>query len=104
MELKDRVAAIVFETIDELNDTWLDEQKLEKSKDADLLGSQSKIDSMAFISFIVVLEGKLQDEFNSEITLSDENTLSIELDKNPFRKIGTLIEHINILVTNVRSM
>ena len=60
--------------------------------DTHLLGGQSPLDSIGLVTLIADLEGDIQREFGRTVTLADEKAMSLTL--SPFRKVGTLVAHI----------
>ncbi len=59
-----------------------------------LLGGQSPLDSIGLVTLIADLEGDIQREFGKTVILADEKAMSLTL--SPFRKVGTLIEYIEV--------
>ena len=57
-----------------------------------LLGSTSCFDSSDLIQIIVDIEDKINSEFNTEITLTDEKAMSRST--SPFINVGTLSKFI----------
>jgi acyl carrier protein len=57
-----------------------------------LLGSSSSFDSSDLIQIIVEIEDKINIEFNTEITLTDEKAMSRST--SPFINVGTLTKFI----------
>ena len=62
-----------------------------------LIGSSSKFDSSDLVQIIVEIEDKINQEFNTDITLTDEKAMSRTT--SPFVNIGTLV---NFLVENLK--
>jgi hypothetical protein len=62
-----------------------------------LIGSSSKFDSSDLVQIIVETEDKINQEFNTDITLTDEKAMSRTT--SPFINIGTLV---NFLVENLK--
>jgi acyl carrier protein len=57
-----------------------------------LIGGKSPIDSIGLVTLIADLEGDLQREYGVMVTLADEKAMSLTV--SPFRKVGTLVAHI----------
>lgn len=92
MANQERIAKAVYEAIDEINTQLPGGVRVEKSPDAALYGKSGKLESLDFVTFIMEVETKIQDEFGIDFVLTDENLLSKE--KSPFLTVGTLIEHL----------
>ena len=52
--------------------------------------------SFWLVSFIVVVEQNIDDEFSVSLTLADERAMSQK--NSPFRTLGSLIDYIEILL------
>ena len=92
----DNIKTIVFTTIDELNQDLSKDDQLEKSFDTRLLGGNSNLDSLGLVNLIIAVEQNIDDEFGVSISLADEKAMSQK--HSPFRTIGSLIEHTQILL------
>lgn len=96
MQEKEKIIRVIFDMVDGFNEQLSENLPLEKFVDTALLGKSSVIDSLALVSLIVATEQKLQEEFGLSVTLVDENAMSEE--DSPFRTIGTLVDHIYLLL------
>ena len=92
----EQITALIYRAVDEINEELTDEEKLEQDPATVLFGSDAKIDSMALVSFIVVVEEQLLDEFDLSVTLADEKAMSME--HSPFRTLATLIDYLKGVV------
>ncbi len=91
---KEKILQVVFSAIDEINQNACKEDPLEKSTDMVLFGSSGKIDSLAFMTFIISVEEKIEKVFNLPIILTSEGALSQE--DNPFETVGELVDYIDV--------
>jgi acyl carrier protein len=64
----------------------------ELSLDTNLIGSKGILDSLAFVSFLITVEQRINQQFNKHISLNSEKAFSQS--HNPFRSVGTLVEYI----------
>lgn len=88
-----RILEALFRTVDEVNQQLGPERGIrEKSLDVCLYGPSSRLDSLAFVTFIVLAEQQIDDEFHVTLTLADEKAMSQK--NSPFRSIGALAEYI----------
>ncbi len=87
-----RIQNAVYLAIDELNVQLPKGVSIDKSPDAALYGKSGKLESLDFVTLIMEVETKIQDEFGIDFLLTDEDLLSKE--KSPFLTVGTLIEHL----------
>jgi acyl carrier protein len=86
------VINVITEYAKEVNITF---QKLDEN--TRLIGSSSEFDSSDLVQIIVEIEDKINKQFNTEITLTDENAMSRTT--SPFVNIGALV---NFLVDNLK--
>ena len=93
---QDDVRRILFDAIDEINDTLPDDRKLKKQPETRLFGRDSALDSLGLVNLIVAFEQRLGDEFGLPLTLADEKALSRE--SSPFRSVDTLANYVLELV------
>ena len=75
MDQKERIKALVFQTIDEVNEPLTKEQRLDKSLDSVLFGRGSRLDSIGLVNLVVETEAKLADEFGVAVTIADEKAM-----------------------------
>ncbi|MEO7540266.1 MAG: hypothetical protein ABIV21_09570 [Pyrinomonadaceae bacterium] len=92
MAEREKVEKAVFDAIDELNLQLPKGVMIDKDLDAPLYGKTGKLESLDFVTFIMEVETKVQNEFGVDFMLTDENLLSKE--KSPFLTVGSLIEHL----------
>src|SRR5947209_8388070 len=91
----ERVTSVVYGAIDELNEQFAEENRLEKAPETTLFGSAGRLDSVGFVNLIVLVEEKCQDEFGVSISLTDD--LGTE-DDNSLKTVGSFIDHLCRLV------
>ena len=91
-----KILELIFQVVDELNERLPEEERLEKSKETPLTGEAAKLDSLKLVSLIVSTEQKVQEEFNTTITIANERILDQK--ESPLRTIETLADYISTLV------
>jgi acyl carrier protein len=97
----EKVVQAVMESIDELNWQLPKEEKLEKSIDTLLFGSEGKLDSLGLISLVTTVEQKIEEDFGMTVTLLDDlETLGEE---NPFETIQTLSDYVSSILEKKKS-
>ena len=92
MSKKERITAIVFDAINEVNQKMPSEKQISRSLDTTLLGPLSEVDSLGLTFLIVATEKKINEEFQGQLTLAAEDIMVFE--NSPFRTVKTLIEYI----------
>jgi len=87
----ERITSVVYDAIDELNEQFAEENRLEKTFETALLGSTGRLDSVGFVNLIVLVEEKCQDEFGLSISLTDDLGTG---DDNPLKTVGSFIDYL----------
>lgn len=96
MTTKSKALDLVRQTLNDLSYELGKPELANATPDLRLLGASSPLDSMALVSLIADLEGRIATEFGKEVVLADERAMSAI--RSPFRSVGTLAEHIHSLV------
>ncbi len=102
MDHRDRIVQAIYKAVDELNKQLPAGTSLEKSPEATLYGKSSKLESLDFVTFIMEVEEKVNDEFGTNVMITDENLLSKE--KSPFSTLGTLTEYLDEVLRNAQAV
>lgn len=98
--MNEEVLDCVYAAIDEANEDRQDLPPLEKSPDTTIFGSDSKLDSLGFINFLVALEEVAERELGVPIVLSDERSLAEE--PSPFESVRSLVAYMEKLLGEQR--
>ena len=85
---------IIYPALEDIKGGLDSDVNLTKSSDTPLLGSDSMLDSLGLVTFIVAVEERIVDTTGQSITLADEKAFSQV--RSPFRTIGTLAEYISM--------
>jgi|LakMenEpi03Aug12_release.lakeMendotaPanAssembly.Ray.scaffolds.fasta_scaffold408770_3 acyl carrier protein len=93
---KQEITAIVINQVEQLNETFPDDQKITVNENTVLFGNGSSIDSLSLVSIIVDLETLFSDEHGYDLSLTDDRAMARE--KSPFTNITTLVDYISELV------
>lgn len=86
------ILALVYAAIDEVDPVTSSGAPLEKSPSARLLGGDSGVDSLNFVTLMVAVEEQIQKKLGKSVVLVDEDNVAAE--ENPFLTIGTLAEYV----------
>ena len=89
---KKLIEKIVISTVQELADSFTDEDKFSVSKETILFGQGSEIDSLSLVSVIVDLEDIISENYGIDISLTDDNAMTREI--SPFDNVSNLIDYI----------
>lgn len=82
--------------IGEFNHLLPEGQAIEPSRGAPLFSEEGGLDSMGLVNFIMDVEKRVSRVFDRTITIAEDDTLVQE--KNPFRTVGSLVDHVNGLL------
>lgn len=95
--MNEKVLQCVYAAIDEANEDRQDLPPLEKSPETPVHGTDSGLDSLGLINFVVAVEEGIERDFGATIVLSDDRALSQE--PSPFERVGTLVAYIDLLLS-----
>jgi hypothetical protein len=97
---KAQIERVLFEVVDELNRMLPESERLAKELQAPLAGDFGKLDSAGLINLIALTEETAARELGRPVLLTDERTLA----QIPvvFRTLGTLADHIHLLLNEDR--
>ncbi len=88
----------VYSAVDDLNEILGADERLEKSPDVALIGTDARLDSLGLVNLIVLVEEKVQQRFGVGITLVDERAMSQS--RSPFRTLGSLTDFVEEQMTD----
>ena len=92
------IEKIVIENITMLVETLPENQKFVVQKNTILFGPNSQIDSLSLVTVVVDLETAFYDDYNIEISLTDDNAMTRDI--SPFDNVGNLIDYIFEIVNS----
>lgn len=90
--MKEKVDALVLAAVRDLGAELNLPDLAAPGPELRLFGSSSVLDSMALVSLIADLEGRIATEFGRVLVLADERAVS-QL-RSPFRTVASLSDHI----------
>ncbi len=93
---EDVILNIIYDVIDELNETLPEGQRLAKSPDTLLFGGGANLESLGLVRLVLLLEQKVQDSLGRVVTLVDEKAMSQS--RSPFRTVGSLADYVGGLL------
>jgi acyl carrier protein len=89
---KEDIENIILQAIETLNKQQPESNQLEISRNTELMGSNSPLDSFGLVTLIVEVEQGISDLLDIEITLADEHSMSQR--RSPFRSVDSLADYI----------
>lgn len=93
MEKKEKIIITIYSAIDDINELFSEEKKLDKSPTTILFDKSGKLDSLGIVNLIVAIEEKIEENFNTSISLIEGINNSQK--NNYFKTIGSLADYIN---------
>ena len=91
--IKEKIEKIVLESLaDALAEVEADTRV---TKETDIYGGDSPLDSTSVVSLVVDLEMKLADDLGLVVSLTDERAVSQKT--SPFRNVKSIVDYIMIL-------
>lgn len=88
----EKIKALLWSAVDELNLQLRRDQRLAKSTAEPLTGEGGRLDSLGLINLLVLTEQRIEAEFGCNVMLADDRAMAAE--PSPFATLGTLAEHI----------
>jgi acyl carrier protein len=95
-----KVIDCIYAAIDEINEDRGGAAPLAKSLDTPIHGSESELDSLGLVNFVVMVEENVEREFDVPVVLGDDRALSSE--PSPFESVGKLAEYVEQLLQEQR--
>lgn len=89
---RQQVLDIIKNQVELLKDTFPKDGQFEVTDDLVLFGQDSKVDSLSLVSLIVDIEALFFDDYNEEISLTDDNAMTRPI--SPFSTISSLTDYI----------
>lgn len=93
---REEILEIVINNLRSLADTFPEDQKFDVNENTILFGEGSSIDSLSLVSVIVDLEMYFSDEYNFDISLTDDRAMTRAI--SPFDNVSNLVDFIQELI------
>ncbi len=90
--MKSKIIDVILDTIKDYNEETDTDSTITTDLEKPIYGSNSNLDSLGLVSFIIGLEQNIEDKFNQSISLADEKAMSQK--SNPYQNINTLADYI----------
>lgn len=89
--MKEKIQKLVFQAIDDHNNLNK-ENLIKKTYDTNLIGNDAVLDSVSLVSFLIDIEGLVQDEFGINFVIMSEKAMSQK--NSPFKSVKSLCEYL----------
>jgi len=87
----ERTLSVVHSAIDELNEQFAEENRLEKTAEAILLGDAGRLDSLGFVNLIALVEERCEEAFGVSISITDSLR---SWDADRLMTVGDLVDYV----------
>tara|TARA_Y100000996_G_scaffold322159_1_gene258214 strand:- start:153 stop:464 length:312 start_codon:yes stop_codon:yes gene_type:complete len=88
-----KITDTIYSAIDIVNEEYLTDQKLKKSKTTKLMGEDAILDSLGLVTLIVEVENKIEENFSETVVLADDRAMSRK--NSPFKNVQSLATYIS---------
>jgi len=90
--MKEKIKNIILDSLKEFNEEKGEDEALDISKDTILLDKEENLDSLDFVSLVVIIESNIFNKLCKNITIVSEKAFSKKY--SPFKNVGSLTEFI----------
>jgi acyl carrier protein len=90
--MKEKIKNIVKDSLLEFNEETDDNKQLEVSENTILLDKKGTLDSLDFVTLVIIIESNIFDKLDKSITIVSEKAFSKKY--SPFKDVESLIEFI----------
>ena len=96
--MKEKIKNIVMDSLQEFNEEADEDKLLEISENTILLDKKGKLDSLDFVTSVVIIESNIFNKLGKNITIVSEKAFSKKY--SPFKNVKSLIKFIVELLEN----
>ena len=90
--MRKKIQKVILDSLKEFNEEKAKDEALEISNDTILLDKQGKLDSLDFVTLIVIIESNMFNKLGKNITIVSEKAFSKKY--SPFKNVETLMDFI----------
>jgi acyl carrier protein len=91
---KEELIGIIYESLEEVNEQLPDEQRIQKSPDAILVGQAGGLDSLGFVNFIALVEEKCAHRYGITFSLMEASSFKEDALENVGRLADSLFQYL----------
>ena len=95
--MKNLARQIIDEAIYEVNVGQVANAQIDKASETPLLSSSSNVDSLALVRLLLEVERLVEEKTGKSVVVVDE--AAFEAEQSPFATVGTLLRHVETLLT-----
>ncbi len=90
--MKEKINKIILDSLQEFNEEVDEDKQLEVSENTILLDKKGKLDSLDFVTLVIIIESNIFNQLDKSITIVNEKAFSKKY--SPFKDVESLIEFI----------
>ena len=90
--MKEKIKNIILDSLQEFNEEADEDKLLEVSESTILLDKQGTLDSLDFVTLVIIIESNIFNQLDKSITIVNEKAFSKKY--SPFKDVESLIEFI----------
>ena len=94
--MKENISKLIMDALSELNEQLDQEEKLVYDKNLRLTGRDAAMDSMNFVTFVVILQELISDELGKSVQILSDRAFSAK--HSPFYSVETLEDFLMELI------
>lgn len=89
---RDQIVTVIHEAIDRVNEIREPEERIDRSEDAGLFGSDGGLDSLSLVSLVLDVEEAVSSIYGVQLVLADERAMARR--RSPFRDVRSLADYV----------
>jgi hypothetical protein len=97
LNLESIVELIIYPIVEEFAQSGASSLVMKKSPELKLFGSEGALDSIGFVSFLLAIEGKVEEVTGKTVQLMDSRALSQT--RSPFSDVQGLATYLELLLS-----
>ena len=90
--MREKIIQAIFEAIDDINKQTVKDERLAKSENTKLYGSDGPLDSLGLVNLIVATEQRLESLCGLSISLAEESVL--DEDESRFETVASMADFV----------
>jgi acyl carrier protein len=90
--MKEKIKNIIIDSLQEFNEEVEKDKLLETSQNTILLDKKGKLDSLDFVTLVIIIESNIFNKLDKNITIVSEKAFSKKY--SPFKDVESLTEFI----------
>jgi len=98
---KEELMGIIYESLEEVNEQLPNDQRIQKSPDAILVGRAGGLDSLGFVNFIALVEEKCANKYGIAVSLAEASSSEDAAPEDVERFADSLFQRLSEAIPGV---